>query len=155
MAKPPTKPRFFFGGRLGNIPRTCAMPLKSHTYYKLVMIDWINCGLQALFDSQIILPKIGETKECHIAFYIQSVRLPCLSITPNFLLYVKAFPSPSPQTESCHSGNSISSFILTKPYFSYNGRPIAVASKEIEVIPLHLASQISLSSVLYAMPFLL
>ena len=59
------------------------------------------------------------------------------------------------QTESSDSGNSISSFIFTKPYFSYKGRPMAVASKETDVIPLHLISQISLSSVLYAMPLLL
>ena len=55
----------------------------------------------------------------------------------------------------CYSGNSISSFIFTKPYFSYKGRPIAVASKEIEVIPLHLVSLISIFSVLYAIPILL
>ena len=45
--------------------------------------------------------------------------------------------------------------ILGPSYFSYKGRPIAVASKEIEVIPLHLVSLISISSVLYAIPILL
>ena len=52
------------------------------------------------------------------------------------------------QTRSYHSGNSISSFIFTNPYFSYNGRPISVASNEIAVIPLLLVSLISISNVL-------
>ena len=45
-------------------------------------------------------------------------------------------------------GSSISSFIFIKPYFSYKGRPISVASKEIAVIPLLLVSLTSLSNVL-------
>ena len=52
------------------------------------------------------------------------------------------------QTRSYHSGNSISSFIFTNPYFSYNGRPISVASNEIAEIPLLLVSLISISNVL-------
>lgn len=47
-----------------------------------------------------------------------------------------------------YSGNSISLFILTNPYFSYNGRPISVASNEIDEIPLLLISLISISNVL-------
>src|SRR5699024_9393159 len=45
-------------------------------------------------------------------------------------------------------GSSISSFIFVNPYFSYNGRPISVASKEMAVIPLRFASVTSISSVL-------
>ena len=52
------------------------------------------------------------------------------------------------QAESCHSGNSISLFIFINPYFSYNGRPISVASNEIEKMPLLLLSLISISNVL-------
>ena len=45
--------------------------------------------------------------------------------------------------------------IFIKPYFSYNGSPISVASREMDVIPLARHSFTSISNTLEAIPFLL
>ena len=54
----------------------------------------------------------------------------------------------SPWWNTYTFGNSISSSIFTKPYFSYKGLPISVASRDMAVMPLRLASVTSKSRVL-------
>ena len=51
------------------------------------------------------------------------------------------------EINSCHFISSISSSIFTNPYFSYNGRPISVASKVICDTPCFLISFTSKSNV--------
>ena len=51
------------------------------------------------------------------------------------------------EINSCHFISSISSSIFTNPYFSYNGRPISVASKAICDTPCFLTSFTSKSNV--------